>query len=375
MKSEKYTYTDRDTGAEVTRLTSYRSNSNHLYFTNNSFYDNNRRIVFASERGNAHNLFSLDLESGEIDQLTDFPAPPNLGRYELHMSFVDPVGANCVFYIGRELKNIDLKTGVISTIYHVPDGFKNHIVSIDAAGKYAYTSVYEDAPERRNGNSLHDFYLSYPESRIEKIALDGSGHTTVFSENKFIAHVNTSPTDKNKLTFCHEGNWREVDHRLWTLDISSGKVDKLHPCREGECIGHEYWFANGTRVGYHGHIDGKAQLGAVNFDNTEDKAYAFPFNTGHIFSFDEKLIIGDGNASGKYIRLWQLGDEGYEQPRALCLHNSTFKTQETHVHPRLTPDGKKVLYTSDESGHNQVYLVTLPENLGDLPLLSTLSKY
>ena len=80
MKSEKYTYTDKDTGAEITRITSYRSNSNHLYFTNNSFYDNGKRIVFASERGNAHNLFSLELESGEIEQLTDVPAPENLGR-------------------------------------------------------------------------------------------------------------------------------------------------------------------------------------------------------------------------------------------------------------------------------------------------------
>ena len=45
MKSEKYTYTDKDTGAEITRITSYRSNSNHLYFTNNSFYDNGKRIL------------------------------------------------------------------------------------------------------------------------------------------------------------------------------------------------------------------------------------------------------------------------------------------------------------------------------------------
>jgi hypothetical protein len=34
---EKFTYREADTGAEVTRLTSWRTNSNHLYFTNNSF--------------------------------------------------------------------------------------------------------------------------------------------------------------------------------------------------------------------------------------------------------------------------------------------------------------------------------------------------
>ena len=374
MKSEKYTYTDRDTGAQITRLTSYRSNSNHLYFTNNSFYDNGKRIVFASERNNAHNLYSLELETGEIEQLTDFPAPPNLGRYELHMSFVDPKLANCVFYIGRELKNINLKTGEISTIYRVPDGFSNHIVSIDASGKYAYTSVYENSPEKRKGNTLTDFYLSHPLSKIEKISIDGSGHKTVFEENNFIAHVNASPTESSKLTFCHEGKWDVVDHRLWSLDLDTGKVGKLHDCEKGECIGHEYWFANGTRVGYHGHIGGKSILGSVNFDNTCDKSYPFPFNTGHIFSFDENLIIGDGFAEGKYIRLWRLVDGEYEAPRAVCMHACSFKTQESHVHPRLTPDGKQILYTSDVSGHNQVYLVTLPDDLTDLPMLSTLSN-
>ncbi|MBR2651142.1 MAG: PD40 domain-containing protein [Clostridia bacterium] len=373
--SEKYTYIDRACGTEVTRLTSYRSNSNHLYFTNNCFYDGGKKIVFASERGNAHNLFSLELESGIIEQLTDFAPPPNLGRYELHMSFVDYSGKSCVFFIGKELMKIDLVGGEISTLYRVPEGFKNHIVSIDADGKYAYTSVYEDSPEKRKGNTLTDFYLSHPHSKIERIALDGSGHKTVFEENNFIAHVNTSPTDSGKLTFCHEGGWDVVDHRLWTLDINTGTVSKLHPCAEGEVIGHEYWFADGWRIGYHGHRNGKPILGSVNFDNTCDRSYEFPFRTGHIFSFDEKLIIGDGDSAGKYLRLWQLRDGKYEQPRALCLHASSFKTQESHVHPRLTPDGKKILYTSDESGHNQIYLASLPDDLDTLPYLSTVSKY
>ena len=38
------------------------------------------------------------------------------------------------------------------------------------------------------------------------------------------------------------------------------------------------------------------------------------------------------------------------------------------------PDGKQVLYTSDESGYEQIYLVRLPEDLTTLPMLETLSK-
>lgn len=370
MKSEKYVFSDAVSGATVTRLTTYRANSNHLYFTNNCFFDGGRRIVFASERGNAHNLFTMDLESGEIEQITDLPAPDNLARYELHMSYVDGVGANCVCFVGKELLKIDLRSGNISTIYRIPDGFLNHIVSVSADGKYAYTSIYENSPEKRRGNSLHDFYESHPLSKIERIALDGSGYETVFSEYNFIAHVNTSPTDPTKLTFCHEGSWSKVDHRLWTLDLSSGKVSKLKVCGAGECIGHEYWFADGKRVGYHGHKNGKAILGAIDFDGNNDRSVDFPFPTGHIFSFDENLIVGDGSRDSAYIRLWRMGEDGYEQPRVLCQHGSTFKNQDAHPHPRLTPDVKRVLYTSDISGNNQIYLVDIPDDIEKLPFLS-----
>ena len=75
-ESEKVSYPDPDTGVQMTRLTGWRANSNHLYFTNNCFYENGKKIVFESDRGNAHNLFSMDLETGIIDQLTDFPVLP-----------------------------------------------------------------------------------------------------------------------------------------------------------------------------------------------------------------------------------------------------------------------------------------------------------
>ena len=164
-----------------------------------------------------------------------------------------------------------------------------------------------------------------------------------------------------------------VDHRLWYADLASNQVGKLHKCQPGEIIGHEYWYADGKRIGYHGSINGVSQLGSVNFDGTDDRSFPFPFNTGHIFSQDETLIVGDGTGEGRFLRLWQLTGEGYAQPRALCAHNCSFRRQRAHVHPRITPDGKAVLYTSDETGYEQVYLVKLPEDLTSLPMLESLA--
>lgn len=385
-KSEKYNYCDKDTGASVSRLTSNFSNSNHLYFTNNCFYDNGKRIVFSSERANAANLYSMDLDTGEIDQLTDYGTPevyPGVNSFLL--SYVDPINEKCVFYSEKELKCIDLKTKEISTIEHVPEGYGRHIVSIGADGKYAYTSFFEI--KDKSGTTLQDTFDTHPHSMIMQISLDGSGSKIVYEENNFIAHVNASPVNPGILTFCHEGFWEMVDHRLWGLDIKSGLAHKIHICQPKEAIGHEYWYADGNRIGYHGMLNsyrtapndeglhGDRQLGAVNFDNTNDTSYEFPFHTGHIYSNDENLIVGDGDRIGRYLRVWKLGNNGYEQPRALCKHNCSFKMQTSHVHPRITPDGKSILYTSDESGYNQLYLVKIPENVDDLPLLSTLSEY
>lgn len=369
--SEKSTYADRDTGAQITRLTGWRANSNHLYFTNNSFFDGGKRIVLESDRGNAHNLFSLDLSSGEIEQLTDLPALPYPHNYSLLEGFVSAARAQCCFFAGSTLYCLDIHTRDLRPIFETPAGFRHHIVSISADGQYAYTSIYQNTA----GRSLKDICLAHPLSRILRVALDGSRIETVWEEHEFIAHVNASPADPDWLTFCHEGPWDVVDHRLFSLHLPTGTVRKLHPCKPGEVIGHEYWYADGRRIGYHGSTDGAFQLGVIAADGSSDTSCAFPFHTGHIFSFDERLIVGDGDREGRYIRLWTKNADGYGAPRALCLHNCSFKRQRAHVHPRLTPDGRSVLYTSDETGYEQVYLARIPEDVRALPLLSTLSDY
>lgn len=372
--SEKVQYIDSYTGAEVTRLTSYRAHSNHLYFTNNSFYDNGNRIVFESDRGNGLNYFSLDLQTGEIDQLTDLPQMPYPGEYPLHEGFVDGTKGNCCFFYGKILYRLSLENKSLTPIYRIPDGYIHHILSISHDGEYVYTSIIRCEADRGSGDlPLHKIFESNPTSQIIRIPIGGGPETVVWEENSFIAHVNVSPTDSTKLTFCHEGPWNLVDHRLWYADLAANRVGKLHECQPAETIGHEYWYADGKRIGYHGSINGVSQLGVVNFDGTGDCSFPFPFEIGHIFSQDEKLIVGDGGNAANFMRVWQLTKDGYAAPHALCAHNCSFRRQRAHVHPRMTPDGKAVLYTSDETGYEQVYLVKLPEDISALPLLETLS--
>ncbi|MCK4965885.1 oligogalacturonide lyase, partial [bacterium] len=134
---------------------------------------------------------------------------------------------------------------------------------------------------------------------------------------------------------------------------------------EGERIGHEYWYANGETIGFHGSRDGKGFLGRAQYDNTHLVEITFPGTTGHIHSNNEKLIVGDGKG---VIRLWKWNGSTYEGPRILCEHKSTMNIQQAHPHPRFNSDGTQVVFTSDITGYCNVYLVEIPE-FYSLPLV------
>ena len=372
---------DPDTGAWVSRLTGYRANCNHLYFTNNSFYDHNTKMVVCGDRDNASNFFSIDLKTFEITQLTELPVLPYPQEYVMLEGIVDPVRNYCYFFAGTELKRLDLMNYELITIYTIPEGYRKHIVSCGRDSEYIYTSIYEDVTANFQTDTQHG-YIGFdkiaeakPLSKILKVRYDGSSAECIREEKCWIAHVNVSPTNPDWITYCHEGPWHTVDHRIWGMDTRTGEVWKIHETKPGEVVGHEYWYQDGVHIGYHGtKADGSKVMGRICFDNTDNQETVFPYNTGHIYSRDVSLIVGDGNAEGKYVRVWKWNGTGYDAPRALCQHFSSFKDQNTHVHPAISPDGRNVIFTSDRTGYNQVYWAEIPEDVDSLPLLEKYSK-
>ena len=67
----RFEYEDAFSGRTVRRLTDYLGHSNHFYFTDPCFFDEDRSMVFVSERGNASNFFRYDFVDGTITQITD----------------------------------------------------------------------------------------------------------------------------------------------------------------------------------------------------------------------------------------------------------------------------------------------------------------
>lgn len=96
----------------------------------------------------------------------------------------------------------------------------------------------------------------------------------------------------------------------------------------------------------------------------------------HVHSNGPRLIVGDGQQASAYhgehhldcIFIWLKTNQAMAGPRILCKHRGSFHVQKLHVHPRLSPDGMNVIFTSDMNGYGNVYLAKLPP-FEDLPQL------
>ncbi len=377
--SERKTFTDPVSGVHITQLTDYYAHSNHAYFTESGWYDGNRRLLFTSDRGDSTNLFSIDLASGEITQLTGLDRRVNTFGRKVS---VNPVRDEAYYYVDDTLMAIDLGTLAERALHVRPQGTFQGATNATADGRFVITYHVED-PTIRWRSEIGDDYSrwldymqgrkgpvvadirqrildSHPLSTILKIATDGSGQEVAFQENHYMGHVNASPTLPNIMTFCHEGAWHLVDNRIWGLDLATGKVWAIRPTGKGEAVGHEYWMADGEHLGYHGRTPNGPIYGSIRYDNTEMIEAPFTYGSTHFHSLGLDYIVGDGSRDDPYLLLWRFRNAQFEGPKVLAWHRGSLQTGYLHIHPRFTPDGRQVLYTADPQGYGQVYLADVP---------------
>ena len=376
--SEIRCFQDRVSGVNIRQLTGYLGHSNHAYFTNNGWYDTNKRLLFPADRDNVTNLFSIEIESGEISQLTNFQPGE---REPVH--FTNDVNAkrNEVYYTRmRTIYALNLDSGETRPLYKIPDGFHASIGMSGADGDYVYGTLTEDLSDRVYTNmsagyiGMRETFYAKPDCRIVRINLDTNEVETLRQENCWIGHVNPSPVRADLLTFCHEGPWELVDHRIWMMDLKTGESIRLREREmDGEKIGHEYWHADGEHVGYQVHQpNGKGGFnsffGVIKYDGTgRQEAPCVPFpSPDHIHSNDFSLIASD---SGKCIKLYRNNGNGFDEARVLAMHDGSFFYGSHHPHPRFTADGKYILYNSNASGYCNLYLAEIPEDVTKLPIL------
>ena len=178
ISPEGRTFQDAKTGVTVRQLTNFRAHSHHLYFTNSGSWDNGKRLLIVSDRNNAANFYSVELESGQLMQLTDFSLEATA---RLQAAFVNPKRDEVYFILNRDLMALDLHSLKQRRLYRVPDGYfgNRSVLSCTADGSTVCTINQEDLSEKIHMDFLHgyvgfdEYSAARPHCQIVGVPADG----------------------------------------------------------------------------------------------------------------------------------------------------------------------------------------------------------
>jgi oligogalacturonide lyase len=373
-------FSDPLTSRPVTKLSPDGVLCHHPYFYNRMFSSGSRFLIYAREEGNIRCIHRLDLESGESRLLIGGGGPgevpvddfgPNLSADE-----------NSLFYCrGNRVIRHEIDSGKEDTIYESPagwHGYTNPSLSSDDRFMVTIEMLQEDAI-RSTGNwdTFEPQWRKNPLCRLVLVDVEKKTAEVIHQEKLWLGHPQFRPHHNNDISYCHEGPATLIDARLWFIHADGSGIRCLHEQKEDEIITHEFWLADGSKLGFVYRkmaepVRGARVLGSREIDNVQQKIFYVDTDDFReefimdcsvychsITSPDSTLMAGDGQQLEKpYIYLANLQDK---TETILCRHDTSWKpyrnTQDAHPHPAFSPDGKKIVFTSDRDGLPGIYMI------------------
>lgn len=351
---EMKSWIDDSTGYEITQWTSSGIN-HHPYFTVESFIDNETAIIF-SRRTGTDQLYKLNLLNGEMTQMTAGEKIKNIDHLPKF---------NTIWYLdGKKLFTLNTKTFQSDLIYDFESfGYKINSFSVSCDARWFIFSVEKkDTLSGTCGYGPYAIYkLNLADKTITQITLELGLN---------ISHVQANPVDPNLILYCWQ--WEKFDReklvghapiRTWWVNIDGTAGGPLKQ-EYGTQQTHEAWTPDGKNITYlykyrWGAQKGKHFLGIQSIDGKTYKAYPAQVSPGHqnLFSDNKHWIVDTFNDDESLLALITICKNKIKESHILFRHGSTLIGQDSHPHPRFSPDGKYVLFSTDKSGAAQVYTV------------------
>jgi oligogalacturonide lyase len=381
-ESEIHTYKDEKTGRKVKKLTSHFNNI-HLYFTENSFVLDKNEILFYSDRAKnkssdtdgkpAFNLFSMNLDSGEILQLSE-------DNDQLDNITKTPDSEIIVYLINnKKIKLINTVTGKNLIIYEEKGNYRLSNPSISQNKEYLAFCRNEDVNIKRGPNyaGFKDSYYNIKDGRITLLNLASLESYDIYRDTHWINHFQFCPTNSSLGIFCHEGPWNLVTQRMWLINFISHEITPCFRQNENDSVGHEFWtndgaiFFDNRGPGHDGTITSKRTqavatdigikeniitpyIGLIDTKGNLIKKMDMPYYCNHYHSNPHNTkLVGDDVEDLVLIDI--SGDKA--KLEVLCSHKTSWLTKRSHCHPTWSWDGRKILYASDNGGNINLYLV------------------
>jgi oligogalacturonide lyase len=216
---------------------------------------------------------------------------------------------------------------------------------------------------------------------------------------EWLNHLQASPADPDRLLFCHEGAWHQVD-RIWTIRGAGKELRLMHRrTMRYEIAGHEFFSHDGQWVWYDLQTPRSKEfwLAGVNVGTGERVRYPIArehWSVHYNISRDGQLFAGDGGGpgsvanqtplpepkrldppgNGQWIYLFtpidapaesiKVGDGSGKVGKLAVRRLADLSKHDYRLEPNvtITPDNKWVVFRSNMHGPTHVYAVEVAKS-------------
>lgn len=354
---ESREFADAKTGAAIRQVTTHPSIHHHPFYYLPAYDDAMTRLYFVSHRTGAPQIFAEIRATGELQQLTD---RLDLNEWSFHPSHD---GRFVYFTAGAGAWRVDVETMEEEQLADFGSGEIREKGMVGAA--MGTTTLSRD-----------DRWWAVPVKSGERarfVIIDTENKSSeVILERDTIGHPQFHPDDAGLLRYA--GPYHS---RIWVIN-RDGSEDRLvyeRDVDEKEWIVHETWCPGSKEI-----LSTNWPHGMIGIDiETGATRKVCSFNAWHpMINRGGDLLVADTKNPDRGLQLFDPHDE-VGDPRTLCVTESSnagdhwntdhcpyddgpvdvYAPQHTHPHPNFSPDGSRIVFTSDRSGVAQLYEVTL----------------
>ncbi len=364
--SELQEFEDNQTSAHIYQLTNDNTINHNLYFLTPSFTPDQSHLIFTSYRSGKANFFKLEFPNGDIVQLT------NGEEVHGYSGVIAKDGTELFYTEGDSIKVINLDTFEERVLEEFPGGSLGEC-SVSADEQFIVTAMKRDG-----------------KSHITVTATDGSGGEIIYtSPEQTIIHPQFHPKHADLIAYSGD-----PAPRMWTIKRDGTENRSLYQHDNNEFLVHE------TFLGLQDELivtHWPYSLRRISLETLEMQTIS-DFNAWHIASNhagtkvlcdtvhpDIGLRLVDvetgehvpicypqSSSSGSQWRKdryavaedWAAAQQAGDREKSLSWMemkvDTVYGPQWTHPHPSFSPDETAVVYTSDVSGHSQVYVAVIP---------------